>query len=398
MLFVTIMLVLLYNDIKLLSIVIGITTLLFVYFWYTIGESVLGYTSVSGLIRSLLPYGIFAGFAVLQARYSRNLLVEMQKQYEEVTSANDKVHSVLESVSSLTEELESFSHSVHTDMSEANDSVHDLSKSFGVISDNVIKQDDELDASLNLINTGNEAFKILMQQSDLLTVFSEETTQIAHDGNEEIAALTLEIKNVYQTIVKASDQMGSLRTETDSIHEILNTINNISEQTNLLALNASIEAARAGEHGRGFAVVAEEVRKLAEESHESIENISGILTSIQTNTGGASGSIATSLTGIEGTRAHSERVRGVFDNIEVKTKEMQSSISEVNENAASLNSDMNMIAEGAKTVSDFSHTNSDKMVKGRESLENQEMSLERIANKLNNLLEYINNLKAVLKA
>lgn len=68
----------------------------------------------------------------------------------------------------------------------------------------------------------------------------------------------------------------------DNIKVMADTIANIAEETNLLALNAAIEAARAGEQGKGFAVVAEEVRQLAEQSSEAVQNIQTTIVEVQT--------------------------------------------------------------------------------------------------------------------
>ena len=90
--------------------------------------------------------------------------------------------------------------------------------------------------------------------------------------------------DVQQKVEAIAERSLTLGERSQKIGQILQLINEIAEQTNLLALNAAIEAARAGEAGRGFAVVASEVRKLAERSIRSSDQIRDIITAVQDET------------------------------------------------------------------------------------------------------------------
>ena len=138
---------------------------------------------------------------------------------------------------------------------------------------------------------------------------------------KEVATQTYESTNSYiQVMDDAVSSMDVISQSTDEtlqtiqilenrvqhIEELTNTIIAIANQTSLLSLNASIEAARAGENGKGFAVVAEEVRKLAEQSHDAVGSITNHVEGIRQSVADASTSI---LKGSQSVETGLEKIR-----------------------------------------------------------------------------------------
>jgi len=106
----------------------------------------------------------------------------------------------------------------------------------------------------------------------------------AHDGLKAIKVSRGEITVLADQVSRSMDDVMALSINSAEIEKVLDVIRGVAQQTNLLALNAAIEAARAGESGRGFAVVADEVRTLASRTQDSVEQIRGVIETLQTVT------------------------------------------------------------------------------------------------------------------
>ena len=149
-----------------------------------------------------------------------------------------------------------------------------------------------LSEAATAMNEMNATVQEVARNAGSASAASAETREKAEAGAQVVEKAVRSIDQVHQMSLELKDDMTQLNEHAQDITRIMGVISDIADQTNLLALNAAIEAARAGEAGRGFAVVADEVRKLAEKTMASTNDVGNAIKAIQEST-------AKSMTGVD---------------------------------------------------------------------------------------------------
>ncbi|MDR7855487.1 ABC transporter substrate-binding protein [Tissierella sp.] len=145
------------------------------------------------------------------------------------------------------------------------------------LADHVDIQMDSINRVINEIGNYSALAEEVNASTENSKQIAVDTLVTAYTGNDAVRNSINAMKEIEKSMEYAKSVVNKLNEKAENINKMLKAINSISYNTNLLALNASIEAARAGEAGKGFAVVANEVKKLAENSTDSANQIATII-------------------------------------------------------------------------------------------------------------------------
>ncbi|MCY6370759.1 methyl-accepting chemotaxis protein [Clostridium ganghwense] len=180
------------------------------------------------------------------------VMIAVKEESNTILDGSDKTGDMFKILSTQIEKVSGATEEISASMEETSAAVQEVTSMTVTVKEDAVTSSQKAKEGLNLALDIQKKTEAINRNS----TESKEKVQLIYESAREKLEKAIEEAKVVQ-----------------NIPEMAESILGIAEQTNLLALNAAIEAARAGEHGKGFAVVAEEVRKLAEQSSESVGEI-----------------------------------------------------------------------------------------------------------------------------
>jgi methyl-accepting chemotaxis protein len=306
---------------------------------------------------------------------SVNQMVTTLKQLTE--KMNDLIMEVEQDSNVLSEQANSSSQvtdTISSAMREASVGAEQLASDMVNISSNA-------ESNVMVVTTVSENVEKIAKHAN-------QTKQVAADGHIAVEDMNVKMARIVDQAVESSLIMKELDHKLQTINDITKLIYDISEQTNLLSLNASIEAARAGEHGKGFAVVAHEVKKLAEQSSMSIDQINLLISEIQTDSTRALTNIYDGRkTAVEGAEM-SKQVENSFQNISRFIDHLVLEIDEIASSSKSLLTRSQSISSSVDNVVSISEQTSAQVEEVSSTTVEQQQTVQQvkaISDRLKNL-------------
>lgn len=256
--------------------------------------AVLGIIVLVSTVIILIVFGIFFKFNVtkpvdyilsaLDSISNGNLSNEVKlKSKDELQSIADSLDNTRKNFNLLISDLKNRAEGLAEDSHRLYDSAVETTQASENITSTIIDFTGKMDDSVDTMEKVFGEFDTLNSEAHIISdyvsdckVSVEKLKENSDSGMDILGAAVNMILQTEKNVVDTSEFVTEFSNQIKEIITLLQAITGISEKTNLLALNAAIEAARAGEAGRGFNVVAEEIRKLAENSRQTVEDIQNI--------------------------------------------------------------------------------------------------------------------------
>lgn len=206
------------------------------------------------------------------------------KQRNEMGVAADSLNTARQKINGLITAIADTSRNIENMTVEFEDSFHQMEKSIGEvdiaveeIAKNITTQAASTSDATGEVGKIAEGIDKTTREVADLRDSSDSMKKLSRQCSDKLQELVQANMRTKEDVVNMQEQAEATNEAADAIKQAAGLIDAIADQTNLLALNASIEAARAGESGKGFAVVATEIGALANQSAQSVSEISNVI-------------------------------------------------------------------------------------------------------------------------
>lgn len=300
----------------------------------------------------------------------------------------DEIHIVAQTVSSQSEELTQSAGEIKAGTAQIATTMEDLAYGTESQATNASSLSTSMENFVARIMDANENGTYIHQSSN-------EVLSMTNTGSEAMNTSSKQMKVIDQIVHDAVVNVEGLDKHTQNISQLVAVIQSIAAQTNLLALNAAIEAARAGEHGKGFAVVADEVRTLAEQSSESVTNITEIVNKIQSESSSVTSSLREGYKEVEEGTNQIERTGETFHKISASVTEMVTRIQTISNDLQNISETSQEMSGSIEEIAAITEESAAGVEQTSASSQQASSAMEEIAsnsNELAQLAEELNNL------
>ncbi|GMQ62915.1 methyl-accepting chemotaxis protein [Vallitalea maricola] len=227
---------------------------------------------------------IFSASCYMGAKILHNMMNRNRKMISNLEKSRDEQDQMMNRLIDTSKVIYNHSNELNIIMEDMNIMSKDIEQSVEQIKEGAREGAEYTEKQLESTNNIQELINEASDTSLSISHTSKEIENVIGNGMEIVETLYDNNNVSNENNSRTFDIMQELKEKSDNIVDIIETIKSIEDQTNLLALNAAIEAARVGEAGKGFAVVADEIRHLAEQSSQSVNDITLIISELQEQT------------------------------------------------------------------------------------------------------------------